>query len=217
MSGTEPLARPRPSYGVVVPVKPTRVAKSRLAALGGEVRRELVTAFALDTVTAASECASVRGVLVVTDDSDLGRAVRELGLAAIPDGSSGDLNASLVQGAAELVRRFPGVAPVALCGDLPCLRADELREVLDGVPARPAFVPDAAATGTTLYAAADLDGFSPLFGADSGARHRAAGATELTDAGPSVRRDVDTPADLQAALALGVGSRTSYVVTRHRL
>ncbi|BFO15630.1 hypothetical protein SHKM778_20180 [Streptomyces sp. KM77-8] len=55
----------------------------------------------------------------------------------------------------------------------------------------------------------------PLFGPDSRARHRASGAVELClDGVDSVRQDVDTGADLRAALALGTGPHTAAVAAR---
>ncbi len=205
-------------FGVVVPVKPFAVAKSRLSELGDDVRRDLVGAFAVDTVTAALDCPEVAAVLVVTDEVALAGSLRELGVAVIPDGLAGQLNGSLVQGAAELLRLHPGLRPVAICGDLPALRADELGEALALVGTHAAgtaaYVPDAAGIGTTLYTAPDLAGFDPRFGAASRAAHRAAGAVELpVPAGSSVRRDVDTPEDLDDALRLGVGARTNLVAT----
>jgi 2-phospho-L-lactate guanylyltransferase len=72
-----------------------------------------------------------------------------------------------------------------------------------------AFVADAAGVGTTLYAAVPGTRFRPLYGGASRARHAASGAVELGLAGvPGLRRDVDTSADLRAALALGSGPRT---------
>jgi len=204
-------------FGVVVPVKRLAVAKSRLEVLGDAARQELVAAFAADTVGAALACPAVGAVLVVTDEVGLALALRDLGAYVIPDGQPGDLNASLAQGAAELARVRPALSPVALCGDLPSLRSDELDEALGVAPAdRSAFVADAAGVGTTLYTAPDLAGFSPRFGARSRAAHLVAGAVELT-AGDSVRRDVDTPSDLLEALSLGVGGRTSFVVTLQQL
>ena len=210
----EGTATPPRRFGVVVPVKPPRVAKTRLAPLGDAARRELVAAFAVDTVAAAVESRVVGEVLVVTDDVALARELSALGATAVPDGTSGDLNGTLRQGAAELLRRRPGLVPVAMCADLPCLRSDELTAALEGCAAgTAAFVPDASSTGTTLYTAPDLDGFTPRFGAGSRDAHAATGAVELAGA-PSLRRDVDTPEDLEEARALGVGPRTGWVLTR---
>ena len=211
----ERAGRPgRPGCGVVVPVKPRGRAKSRLAPLGDEVRQALTAAMALDTVTAALACPEVGAVLVVTDDLRLADLVRAAGAAALPDGRPGDLNASLWQGAAEVDRRRPGSALVALCGDLPCLRPDELAGVLREASAHggPAFVSDAAGVGTTCYAAPDLASFTPAFGGASRAAHRDAGAREVGSTAASVRRDVDTPGDLAVAGALGLGPATAAVV-----
>lgn len=209
-------AHPR-RFALVVPVKPSAVAKSRLAPLGDRLRRELVAAFAADTLVAVLATPEVAAVLVVTDDVALARGFADLGVASVPDGHTGDLNETLRQGAAELLRRRPGSVPVALCADLPSMRSDELSEVLRSCPEdAAAFVPDAAGTGTTLYAAPDLARFAPRFGATSRDAHVAAGARELLlPVGSSVRRDVDTPADLAAARSLGLGPRTTWVLTRH--
>ena len=207
-------------FGLVVPVKRVPVAKSRLQPLGEHARRALVTAFAVDTVSAALDCPLVGEVLVVTDEAELARGFRELGVAAVPDGESGSLNASLRQGAEELLRRRPELVPAALCADLPALRADELTVALRSAAGhyRAAFVADAAGSGTTLYTARRSADFEPRFGTRSRSAHLAAGAHEVVAAGiDSVRRDVDTPEDLRAAAALGLGPRTSFVVTSMRL
>jgi 2-phospho-L-lactate guanylyltransferase len=197
---------------VVVPVKPPAHGKSRLTGLGDDERRTLAEAFALDTVQAAGATPGVDAVLVVTDDHRLAASLRTLGCAVIPDGVSEDLNATLVQAVAEVARRWPGAVPVALCADLPGLRPVELAGVLRDVreqvaSGNAAFVRDHSGAGTTLYAAA-VDRFEPAFGPGSAARHEAAGAVEVGTSAPSVRQDVDDPADLGAALLTGVGPHT---------
>jgi 2-phospho-L-lactate/phosphoenolpyruvate guanylyltransferase len=203
----------RPTCVVVVPVKPPAVGKSRLVGLTDEQRRELAEAFALDTVAAAGATSGVEAVLVVTDDFRLAGALRGVGVEVMPDGVSEDLNQTLVQAAAEVVRRWPGAVPVALCADLPGLLSDELAAVLAeataGVAAgRATFVRDRAGTGTTLYAA-PADSFAPSFGLDSAAAHERGGALEIGSAAASVRADVDDLADLGAALVTGVGRHTT--------
>lgn len=202
-------------YGVVVPVKRLVAAKSRLASLGDDVRRELVGAFVADTVSALLDTSYVARVLVVTDEAALASWLSGLGVAAIPDASSEDLNETLAQGAAELLRLEPGLRPAAICADLPALRPEQLSEVLVTVqPDRAAFVADAAGIGTTFYTAPDRETFRPRFGFRSREAHLDAGAVELdTTAAPSLARDVDTPDDLRAAVALGVGNRTAFVLT----
>jgi 2-phospho-L-lactate guanylyltransferase len=201
------------TFGVVVPVKPPAVAKSRLGGLGDDVRRALAAAFAADTVEAALSCTQVAAVLVVTDDHVLARELADCGAEVIPDGAAKDLNASLVQAAAELVRRHPRLHVAALCADLPALRADDLARALDAAPTdRMGFVADADGVGTTAVTAPGLDAFHPCFGHGSRAEHLEAGAREIVlDGLESLRRDVDTPADLAEVLRLGIGPRTSRV------
>ena len=68
----------------------------------------------------------------------------------------------------------------ALNADLPALRPLELARVLEAAAEFPrAFLPDAAAIGTTLLAASPDRELLPAFGTDSRARHRASGAVEL--------------------------------------
>lgn len=209
------MSRPSspPRFGVVVPVKPPAVAKSRLGGLGDEVRRALAAAFAADTVRAALGAEGVSCVLAVTDDHVLARDLAGLGAVVIPDAVADDLNASLVQAAAELVRRHPGLRPVALCADLPALRPDDLHRALADAPEETmGFVSDSDGVGTTLLTAPDLARFDPCFGPDSRREHLDAGAREIVVAdAPSLRRDVDTPTDLAEALRLGIGPRTSQV------
>ncbi len=201
-----------PSFGVVVPVKTPSVAKSRLGELGDDVRRALAVAFAADTVEAVLASDRVDAVLVVTDDHLLARDLAEIGAHVIPDGAADDLNATLVQAAAELRRRHPGLGVAAVCADLPALRSSDLSAVLDAAPDDAmGFVADADRVGTTVLTAPDLETFRPAFGPGSRAEHLALGAKEIDVDRQSVRRDVDIPADLAEALRMGIGPRSSRV------
>lgn len=209
---------PSPRYGVIVPAKPPSLAKSRLRELGDGVRRDLVVAFAADTISAALESPLVGAVLAVTDDHAFARGLSELGAHVIPDATADDLNGSLAEAAAEVCRRWPELRIAALCADLPSLRAEELTRALAATRAdRASFVADAAGVGTTLLAAPTAERFTPRFGAESRLAHLEAGAEELELTVATLRQDVDTPADLTAALALGVGARTAMVLTGLRL
>ena len=193
---------------VLVPVKPPAVGKSRLVGLPPELRRELAVAFALDTVSACLATPGVGAVLAITDDAAFSRRLAALGCEAVPDGVAGDLNACLRLGAAEGVRRWPQLSPVAVCADLPALRPADLESALDALPVRaPAFVADAAGTGTTMYAA-PLDSFDPRFGPGSRDAHLRAGAIAVEGGLLSLRQDVDDRDDLRQVLRLGVGPHT---------
>ncbi|QWZ09042.1 2-phospho-L-lactate guanylyltransferase [Nocardioides panacis] len=206
---------PTVRFAVLVPVKPPAFAKSRLRDLGDDARRDLATAFAVDTVTAAAACPLVDRVLVVTDDHVLARGLADLGVDVIPDGTSDDLNGTLALAAAEMHRRRPDLRLVALCADLPALRPEELAHALAATPADAmAFVADADGIGTTAVVAPSLALFHPAFGPASRQRHLDAGAHEVDGVDvPTLRRDVDDRDDLVEALRLGVGRSTSLVTT----
>ncbi|MFH9088261.1 2-phospho-L-lactate guanylyltransferase [Streptomyces sp. NPDC017673] len=199
-------------WTLVIPLKPLTRAKSRLADTADDgVRPGLALAFAQDTVAAAVACPAVSDVAVVTDDGLAGRELAALGARIVPDTPGSGLNAALAHGAAVVRAIRPGAAVAALNADLPALRPAELSRVLAAASQFPrAFLADAAALGTTLLAAAGDRELRPAFGVDSRSRHRASGAVELTLTGvDSVRQDVDTAADLRAALTLGVGPHTT--------
>lgn len=194
-------------WGVVVPVKRLAVAKSRLGVLGDAARRALALAFAEDVVRAALACPAVHRVLVVTDDEAAARTLRALGADVAPDPPGAGLNQALGHGA-RLLAADAGVA--ALSADLPALRPADLDAALSATTGR-AVVADAAGTGTTLLAAVRGVALRPAFGERSLAAHLRSGALPLS-AAPGLRCDVDTPEDLRAALALGVGLSTAAVM-----
>jgi 2-phospho-L-lactate guanylyltransferase len=205
-----------PSWSIVVPAKRLAVAKTRLrpltAVLGDGTAADhaaLVLALLADTVAAARACRVVAEVVVVTDDPAAEEVVRGLGARTVADEPDAGLNPALEHAAR-------GVAgPVgALSSDLPALRPEELAAALgaaDGLPR--AFVADAQGTGTTLLTAVDVP-LRPAFGPASAAVHRAGGAVPLAGTWPGLVRDVDTDADLRAALALGAGPRTTALLDR---
>ena len=226
-------------WTVLLPVKVLARAKSRLAVLAGERRRELALALAADTIAAVLACPEVARVVVITSDPVAGPLLAGLGAIIVADepaerraslGSvDGDvldggvqdlLNAALRHGAAMAARRWPETGLAALTADLPALSPSELAAALRSAapgdsPAQASFVPDAAGVGTTMYAVPPGGEFRPLFGGASRARHAAAGAVELAFGDMTgLRRDVDTPDDLRAALALGAGPRTTALAAQ---
>ncbi|MEV4755280.1 2-phospho-L-lactate guanylyltransferase [Micromonospora sp. NPDC049559] len=189
------------------------MAKSRLrGALGGVRHETLALALAQDTVAAVLASEPVGEVLVVTDDREAGEALRPLGARVVAEPSGGGLNPAFRLGA-----RHAGDGWVAaLTADLPALRPAELAEALVAAAGRPTparcFVADAPGTGTALLTAPPGLALEPRFGPASAAAHEASGAFALTGAWPTLRRDVDTAADLAAAGALGLGRHTAALV-----
>ncbi|GAA1266389.1 2-phospho-L-lactate guanylyltransferase [Sphaerisporangium rubeum] len=215
--GDVPGARTGNGWTLVVPVKTLIAAKTRLADAAGPHRAALAVAVACDTVAAALRCADVARVVVVTADPVPAAALSALGALVVPDPEAG-LNAALRAGGAAAVRLAPEGHVGALQADLPALRPAELSVALaTAAEFDQAFVPDAAEVGTTFYGVRPGVPFLPRFGGESRARHLGSGAKEIAvDGIASLRRDVDTPADLLEALALGVGPRTAEVAATMR-
>jgi 2-phospho-L-lactate/phosphoenolpyruvate guanylyltransferase len=209
------VSRPgKQQWSIVVPVKRTSTAKSRLGGPFAPLRAKLALAFAEDTVTAALGCSAVALVVVVTDDAGAGEVLAAQGALVVPDQPDAGLNAAFRYGAAEASRRQPGCGVAAVQADLPALTPAVLAVALRSASRhRTAFVADADGTGTTLYAAGAATDFAPHFGPASRAAHLDAGAVELAlDGIAALRRDVDTEDDLRQAVALGVGLSTALAL-----
>jgi 2-phospho-L-lactate guanylyltransferase len=190
---------------VLIPAKSLPEAKSRLADFSADAaaHARLVLAIRADTMAAARAAHNVARLVVVADRP--GAAVDGADEVLVQIGQG--LNAALREGAAHARARWPRDGIAALVGDLPALRADELADALDGAAREEhAFVADAAGTGTTLLTGRPGRELEPAFGVGSAVRHGAR-ATAL-EAGPGLRHDVDTDADLRQALELGVGPAT---------
>jgi 2-phospho-L-lactate guanylyltransferase len=155
---------------------------------------------------------------VVSADVASQRSARLAGATVVPESRPGSgLVAAIGDGLSAASRRPWCARPAAvLLADLPALRPEDLdaalaaaRDALDAEGTRMAAVPDADGTGTVLLAARTPARLDPAFGPGSFAEHLRRGAVPLPLDLPRLRRDVDTPADLDAALALGVGPRTA--------
>lgn len=202
-----------PRWVVVVPVKPSARAKSRLD-VAGVGRADLARAIALDTLAAASACELVAQVVVVTDDATLAREAALIpALRFVPEGDAGGLDAAVAVGVAAI---DPGgrMPRAALLGDLPALRPEDLAAALRAAASVDrTVVPDAEGTGSTLVTAGAGVAWETSFGDGSFARHVALGCEALPIADAStLRRDVDTAAQLTAAAALGLGPRTAALL-----
>ena len=214
-SGAEPEESPSLRWVVVVPVKPSARAKSRLD-VDGVGRADLARAIALDTLAAATACDLVAQVVVVTDDAALAREAAMIpALRFVPEGDARGLDAAVAAGVAAIDPdgRMPRAA---LLGDLPALQPADLADALRAAASLPrAVVPDAEGTGSTLVTAGPGTPWESSFGDGSFARHVARGcvALPIPDAS-TLRRDVDTADQLDAARMLGLGPRTAALLAR---
>lgn len=185
-------------WNVIIPVRSPSTGKTRLS-LGAAMNAALAT----DTVNAVAATDCVTKVLVVTDDASWCEDVAATIVLQRRTGLNGAIRDAL-----EVAGGYPcAVVP----GDMPALRATDLNSVLT-LPVPKFFVSDRAGTGTVLLASR-LAPLTPLFGVGSASRHAAAGFEQvLVQQSSSLQCDVDTLADLAAAVRFGVGSATSTVL-----
>lgn len=206
---------PGAGWTIIIPVKGTALAKTRLAPFSQPHRATLALAFALDAATAALACDEVRRVVAVTNDRAAGLALGALGVEILADEPDAGLNPAVAHGAAAMRACDPMSGVAAMCGDLPALQAVDLTAAFDlAADLRNWFVADAADVGTTMRAASSGAELRPAFGLGSRATHLGLGATDITSGDGAgrlarLRRDVDTLDDLAAARRLGVGFHTS--------
>lgn len=188
-------------WTVVIPVKPSSSAKSRLG-LGPELAR----AIALDTVAAVVACSAVDRVLVVTADETF----RPAGAEIVRERSAAGIDSAVRLGA-ELAAGRPRAA---ILGDLPSLRPEDLAAALELAAQHPrGFVADRETTGTTMVTAAQGLPLLTAFGPGSAHAHRALGLIRLDlSADSTVTADVDTVEQLRLARELGLGPASRAVL-----
>ncbi len=191
-------------WQVIVPIKRTEHAKTRLHPPPGVSREILARAMAVDTLLAAAQALGAERVLVVTSDPGVREDADVMGMRSLPDPGAG-LNQAITAG---LLAR-PATRQAVLLGDLPALRPCELAAALSACGKHQvAMVPDHSGAGTSLLAGTGIR-LRPAFGRDSARRHHhSLGAVVLHPHAPGLLRDVDDARDLREALALGVGPNT---------
>ena len=194
-------------------------AKSRLATiLGPDERAGLALAMLADVLDACAE-ASLGGPVAVVDTSSGRDLAATHGATVLADPERG-MNAAIAVGLAAAESAGAGAALV-LPGDVPLVRADDLRALLEAAGAAPravVLVPDRAGVGTNALLLRPPRIIDPAFGPNSAARHfaaaRASGATALRVERPSLGLDVDTPADLDLLRHRESGGATGAALSR---
>lgn len=183
-----------PSWTVIVPVKSTARAKSRIR-LDPAVRQALARAMALDTVGAVAASGPVGRVLVVVESPVDAAAFAELAGIETFLTRTNELNAAIRDALTAPGHRGP---VAVLPADLPSLTPEELADALAQAARHPrGVVADRAGIGTTLLAARSSALLEPRYGLDSLRRHLDGGAVRLdVPDGSGLRRDVDRVADL---------------------
>jgi 2-phospho-L-lactate guanylyltransferase len=188
----------------IVPVKPLRRGKSRLAeVLTQEERKDLnrrLLAHTVDTLAAIKE---IEHVLVVSRDPEALALAREHGARTVQENGTPGLNIALAR-ATIVAKNYTTRGVLILPADLPMLTEEDVRVMLERAKDPPVVVvaPDRHLTGTNALLVCPVGLIGYDFGPGSFQRHceraRQAGARVEVCELPSLAIDVDLPEDLDA-------------------
>lgn len=187
----------------IVPVKPLRRGKSRLAGvLTEEERAELnrrLLAHTLDTLTVIPE---IEHVLVISRDPAALALAREHGARTVQENGAPHLNVALTR-ATVVAKNYSTRGVLILPADLPLITPEDIQAMLKLAQRPPVVVvaPDRHRQGTNALLICPVGLIEYDFGLGSFQRHcdraKAAGAHLEIFELPSLALDVDLPEDLK--------------------
>ena len=187
----------------IVPVKPLRRGKSRLAeVLSEEERLGLNSQLLIHTVDTLREIPEIEQVLVVSRDPAALSLARAHGARTVQENGAPELNIALTR-ATIVAKQYATRGVLIIPSDLPMISKEDVSAMLDMVEDPPVVVvaPDRKNEGTNALLVCPVGLIEYDYGPDSFKRHcaaaEAAGARlEICDL-PSLALDMDVPEDLE--------------------
>jgi 2-phospho-L-lactate guanylyltransferase len=187
----------------IVPVKPLRRGKSRLAgALNEQERADLNRLLLARTLKTLIDLKEVEEVLVVSRDSSALALARDLGARTVQEDGAPALNTALKR-ATVVAQVYASRGVLVIPADLPLLSRDDVLALLQRATDPPVVViaPDRHQKGTNALLLAPANLIEYDFGGNSFERHceraRKAGARLEVVSLPSLGLDLDLPEDLE--------------------
>lgn len=194
----------------IVPVKPLRRGKSRLAGTLSEDERERLNQSLLEhTLETLTDLKELEQVLVVSRDPHALTIARNHGARTVREDGQPHLNTAL-QRATIVAQVYATRGVLVLPADLPLLTREDVLALLDKASQPPVVViaPDRHRKGTNALLISPAGLIEYDFGDDSFERHcerarRAGARLEVVDL-PSLGLDLDMPEDLELIRKLDV-------------
>lgn len=186
----------------IVPVKPLRRGKSRLASvLSEEERADLNRRLLTHTIETLTEVSEIEHILVVSRDPAALALARNLGARTVLENGAPQLNVALTR-ATVVVKNYATQGVLIVPADLPLISAEDIRCMLDHAKDPPvvAIAPDRHREGTNVLLVCPTGLIDYGFGMNSFQRHchralQAGARLEIVDL-PSLALDMDLPEDL---------------------
>lgn len=191
----------------VVPVKPLRRGKSRLAGVLSVQERTLLNRYLFTrTLEVLKAVPAIEQVLVVSRDSAALALAREQGAHTLQEQSDSQLNLALKR-AVMLLRASAVSTLLVIPADLPLLTAEDITALLEALP-KPrgvALAPNAAGNGTNGLAVSPPGALEFAYGPNSFSRHlefaQRANLPVAVVRREGLARDLDWPHDLALVAA----------------
>lgn len=186
----------------IVPVKPLRRGKSRLAGvLSEDERAALNQRLLLQTVDVLSRVPDVKNILVISRDPEALALAREQGARTLQEDGTPHLNVAL-QRATMVAKTYMATSILIVPADLPQISTSDIQALIDAAsePGVAVIAPDHRREGTNALLLNPVGDFPYDFGPDSFARHtrlaQEAGLQVKVLELDSLAHDVDVPEDL---------------------
>ena len=187
----------------IVPVKPLRRGKSRLATvLNPEERAGLNQALLVHTLDTLRATPEIEQILVVSRDTAALALAREHGARTVQEDGAPQLNLALAR-ATVVARNYATRGVLIIPADLPLLTPHDIRYMLEFAKEPPVVVvaPDHRRKGTNALLVCPVGLIDYDFGPDSFQRHceraqKAGARLEICEL-PSLALDMDLPEDLE--------------------
>ena len=186
----------------IVPVKPLRHGKSRLAEmLSEDERTDLNRRLLVHTLTILGSIPEIEHILVISRDPAALSLARNHGARTVQENGTPQLNVALAR-ATIVVKNYHTHGVLIVPADLPLLTPEDVRLMLDHATAPPVVVvaPDRHKEGTNCLLICPVGLIEYEFGPGSFQKHcaqaiRAGARLEIVDL-PSLALDMDLPEDL---------------------
>ena len=189
---------------VIIPVKPLRLAKSRLAAvLAPEDRQQLAEAMLRHVLGVVQQVPQITGTLVISRDNHALALAREYGAKTIQESGAPELNAALMR-ATTIVASWRTDAVLVLPADLPLIASEDVTRIVEmGRKPHPCVViaTDRNKDGTNALYVQPPGLIDYAYGEGSFQRHavlaRDAGAEVEVYQSDRLLQDIDLPEDIE--------------------
>ena len=187
----------------IVPVKPLRWGKSRLAGvLSQEERRDLNSHLLIHTLETLNAIPEIEHVLVISRDPAALSLARSHGARTVQENGAPELNIALAR-ATIVAKNYSTSGVLIVPADLPLITPEDVRAMLDLAKDPPVVVlaPDRHRSGTNALLVCPVGLIEYDFGPGSFQRHcerahQAGARLEICEL-PSIALDMDLPEDLE--------------------